>query len=334
MQNVSRSVWKQANVASDLWEKLTARCVDRHRHMERTLERLLQMQAAMDELAHALEQADGVRHAWEPVGDLFIDSLQDHIDATKLFKEELTQVKEGITHINDLAHQLAISDVHLSMENARALEQLNSRWKLLQGSVEERMKQLQDAHRDFGPGSQHFLSSSVQIPWERAISPNKVPYYINHQAQTTCWDHPKMTELYQALADLNNIKFSAYRTAMKLRRVQKALRLDLLKLTSIAEVFREQDLQHSEHMMDVVEVIHALTALYERLEEEQSVLINIPLCVDMCLNWLLNVYDSNALGSGPVHTNTGTLMGSKQHWDSKCIGISKNATYNIIAADS
>uniref|UniRef100_A0AAR2LPJ9 Dystrophin related protein 2 n=1 Tax=Pygocentrus nattereri TaxID=42514 RepID=A0AAR2LPJ9_PYGNA len=296
MLNVSRSVWKQANVASDLWEKLTARCVDRHRHMERTLERLLQVQAAMEELAGALEQAEGVRDAWEPVGDLFIDSLQDHIDATKLFKEELTQVKEGMKHINDLAHQLAISDVHLSMENARALEHLNSRWKLLQGSIEERLKQLQDAHRDFGPGSQHFLSSSVQIPWERAISPNKVPYYINHQAQTTCWDHPKMTELYQALADLNNIKFSAYRTAMKLRRVQKALRLDLLKLTSVIEVFREQELQHGEYVMDVVEVIHALTALYERLEEERSVLINIPLCVDMCLNWLLNVYDSGRNG--------------------------------------
>uniref|UniRef100_A0A669BTD2 Dystrophin related protein 2 n=1 Tax=Oreochromis niloticus TaxID=8128 RepID=A0A669BTD2_ORENI len=290
--NVSRSVWKQANVASDLWEKLTARCVDRHRHMERTLERLLQIQAAMEELAGALEQAEGVRDAWEPVGDLFIDSLQDHIDATKLFKEELTQVKEGMKHINDLAHQLAISDVHLSMENARALEHLNSRWKVLQGSIEERLKQLQDAHRDFGPGSQHFLSSSVQIPWERAISPNKVPYYINHQAQTTCWDHPKMTELYQALADLNNIKFSAYRTAMKLRRVQKALRLDLVALSSLVEMFREQELQQADHVMDVVEVIHGLTALYEKLEEERSVLVNIPLCVDMCLNWLLNVYDS------------------------------------------
>uniref|UniRef100_A0A8C1F8Q6 Dystrophin related protein 2 n=3 Tax=Cyprinus carpio TaxID=7962 RepID=A0A8C1F8Q6_CYPCA len=296
MMNVSRSVWKQANVASDLWEKLTARCVDRHRHMERTLERLLQIQAAMEELAVALEQAEGVRDAWEPVGDLFIDSLQDHIDATKLFKEELTQVKEGMKHINDLAHQLAISDVHLSMENARALEHLNNRWKLLQGSIEERLKQLQDAHRDFGPGSQHFLSSSVQIPWERAISPNKVPYYINHQAQTTCWDHPKMTELYQALADLNNIKFSAYRTAMKLRHVQKALRLDLLKLSSVVDVFREQELQHAEHVMDVVEVIHALTSLYEKLEEERSILINIPLCVDMCLNWLLNVYDSGRNG--------------------------------------
>ncbi|KAI1898124.1 hypothetical protein AGOR_G00069120 [Albula goreensis] len=294
--NVSRSVWKQANVASDLWEKLTARCVDRHRHMELTLERLLQVQAAMSELGLALEQAEGVRDAWEPVGDLFIDSLQDHIDATKLFKDELTQVKEGMKHINDLAHQLAISDVHLSMENARSLEHLNSRWKLLQGCIEERLKQLQDAHRDFGPGSQHFLSTSVQIPWERAISPNKVPYYINHQAQTTCWDHPKMTELYQALADMNNIKFSAYRTAMKLRRVQKALRLDVLTLGSVADVFREQELQQAEHLMDVVEVIHALTGLYERLEEERSILVNIPLCVDMCLNWLLNVYDSGRNG--------------------------------------
>uniref|UniRef100_A0A8C5BUR3 Dystrophin related protein 2 n=1 Tax=Gadus morhua TaxID=8049 RepID=A0A8C5BUR3_GADMO len=105
-----------------------------------------------------------------------------------------------------------------------------------------------------------------------------------------------MTELYQALADLNNIKFSAYRTAMKLRRVQKALRLDLVALGSLAEVFREQDLQQGEHVMDVVEVIHSLTALYERLEEERAVAVNIPLCVDMCLNWLLNVYDSGRNG--------------------------------------
>lgn len=56
--------------------------------MERTLERLLQTQAAMEELAVALEQAEGVRDAWEPVGDLFIDSLQDHIDATKVCRNQ------------------------------------------------------------------------------------------------------------------------------------------------------------------------------------------------------------------------------------------------------
>lgn len=67
--------------------------------------------------------------------------------------------------------------------------------------------------------------------------------------------------------------------------------VDLVALSSLVGVFREQELQQGEHVMDVVEMIHGLTALYEKLEEERSVLINIPLCVDMCLNWLLNVYD-------------------------------------------
>eukprot|EP00069_Balaena_mysticetus_P016745 bmy_10080T0 len=230
IQNLSRFVWKQATVASELWEKLTARCVDQHRHIERTLEQLLEIQGAMEELSATLTQAEGVRATWEPIGDLFIDSLPEHIQALKLFKEEFFPMKDGVKLVNDLAHQLAISDVHLSMENSRALEQINIRWKQLQVSVGERLKQLQDAHRDFGPGSQHFLS------------------------------------------------------------------LDLVTLTTALEIFNEHDLQASEHVMDVVEVIHCLTALYERLEEERGILVNVPLCVDMSLNWLLNVFDSGRSG--------------------------------------
>lgn len=51
---------------------------------------------------------------------------------SQLFKEELSPMKDGVKLVNDLAHQLAISDVHLSMENSRALEQINTRWKQLQ----------------------------------------------------------------------------------------------------------------------------------------------------------------------------------------------------------
>lgn len=71
------------------------------RHMERTLERLLQIQAAMEELAVALDQAEGVRDAWEPVGDLFIDSLQDHIDATKVRHRGTCHIRSR-TQITDL----------------------------------------------------------------------------------------------------------------------------------------------------------------------------------------------------------------------------------------
>ena len=45
----------------------------------------------------------------------------------------------------------------------------------------------------------------------------------SHQLETTHWDHPKMIELMNSLSDLNEVRFSAYRTAMKLRTVQKRL---------------------------------------------------------------------------------------------------------------
>uniref|UniRef100_A0A673WNT7 Dystrophin related protein 2 n=1 Tax=Salmo trutta TaxID=8032 RepID=A0A673WNT7_SALTR len=286
-QSVGRWVWRQAAVARDLWESVMTRSVQRHKHMQCTLERLTELQRAVEELCLDMEQAEGVQEAWGPIGNLLIDSLQDHIDATKLFQEELTQGQEGMKHVNQLVHQLTISSVPLSEDNTQGLQQLNTRWKLLEESTEKRLRHLQDAHRDFGPRSQHFLSGSVQIPWERAISPNKVPYYINHQTQTTCWDHPQMKELYQALADLNNIRFSAYRTALKLRRVQQALRLSQLAPFSLSPLPK---------VIDVLEVIHALTSLYEQLEEKHGVLLDIPLCVDMCLNWLLNVYDSGRNG--------------------------------------
>ncbi|XP_010222249.1 PREDICTED: dystrophin-like, partial [Tinamus guttatus] len=136
------------------------------------------------------------------------------------------------------------------------------------------------------------LPASVQGPWERAISPNKVPYYINHETQTTCWDHPKMTELYQSLADLNNVRFSAYRTAMKLRRLQKALCLDLLSLSAACDALDQHNLKQNDQPMDILQIINCLTTIYDRLEQEHNNLVNVPLCVDMCLNWLLNVYDT------------------------------------------
>jgi hypothetical protein len=47
--------------------------------------------------------------------------------------------------------------------------------------------------------------------------------FFSHQLETTHWDHPKMIELMNSLSDLNEVRFSAYRTAMKLRTVQKRL---------------------------------------------------------------------------------------------------------------
>ena len=88
--------------------------------------------------------------------------------------------------------------------------------------------------------SQKNLESSVESvhQWERQETDKGIPYYINHATESTTWNHPKLTDLINSLSNMNTIKFSAYRTAMKLRKIQKALALDYFKIDHMQKAFR------------------------------------------------------------------------------------------------
>ncbi|XP_053311035.1 dystrophin isoform X2 [Spea bombifrons] len=317
-KNVSRILRKQVDEVKMEWDRLNVRSAEWQKKLDEALERLQELQDAMDELDHKLHQAEAMESSWQPVENLLIDSLQDDLGKTKAFQAEIAPIKNNVNQVNDLAHRFTGTDISLSPYNLSRVNELNTRWNLLQMSIGERIRQLHEAHRDFGPTSQHFLSTSVQGPWERAVSPNKVPYYINHETQTTCWDHPKMTELYQSLADLNNVRFSAYRTAMKLRRLQKALCLDLLGLSAACDALDQHNLKQNDQLMDILQIINCLTTIYDRLEQEHNNLVNVPLCVDMCLNWLLNVYDTGRTGRIRVLSfKTGVISLCKAHLEDK-----------------
>ncbi|XP_062871249.1 utrophin-like isoform X3 [Trichomycterus rosablanca] len=317
-QRVAKAIRKQAAEVRERWERLLGHVGGWHDQVERSLEKLQDLQSAMDQLDVRLSGPEEMKSRWQPVGDLLIDSLQDHIDQTTAFKEEVAPLKQEVLMVNALASELAPLEVQLSSSTSRQLDNLDTRWNLLQAAIEERLKLLQEAHRDFGPSSQHFLSTSVQLPWQRAVSQNKVPYYINHQTQTTCWDHPKMTELYHSLSDLNHVRFSAYRTAMKIRRLQKALCLDLLDLSVAQSMFQQHKLNVNSAQLSVPEIINCLTSVYDDLEQEHKDLVNVPLCVDMCLNWLLNVYDTGRSGKIRVLSmKIGLLSLCKGHLEEK-----------------
>ncbi|XP_038572147.1 dystrophin isoform X5 [Micropterus salmoides] len=312
-QNVGKVLRKEADDVMTKWDRLNGDSADWQRRLELALDRLIELQEAEDLLDGQLRQAEMVKEAWEPVGDLLIDSLPEHIDRVKEFQEEVALIKDDVTHMNQLASTFGPPDIQLSPSNLERIEDLNTRWRLLQISINEHLKQLTEAHRDFG-----LLHGSVESPFEQGISPNNVPYYINHQTQTTCWDHPKMAELYQSLADLNNVRFSAYRTAMKLRRLQKALCLDLLSMPMACEVFDQHGLKQNEQLLDISQLVTCLTSLYQRLEQSHSHLVNVPLCVDMCLNWLLNVYDTGRTGKiRTLSFKTGIISLCKAHLEDK-----------------
>ncbi|XP_032999821.1 utrophin isoform X2 [Lacerta agilis] len=295
-QKIAKAMRKQSVEVKEKWESLNTCASSWQKQVDKALEKLKDLQCSMDDLDVDLREAENVLNGWKPAGDILMDSLQDHIDKTTAFREEIAPINLKVKAVNDLSSQFSPLDLHPSLKISRQLDDLNMRWKLLQISVEDRLKLLQEAHWNCGPTSQNFLSTSVQLPWQRSVSHNKVPYYINHQTQTTCWDHPKMTELFQSLADLNNVRFSAYRTAIKIRRLQKALCLDLLDLNTTNEAFKQHKLTQNDQLLGVQDVVSCLTTIYSGMEEKHKELVNVPVCVDMCLNWLLNVYDTGRTG--------------------------------------
>uniref|UniRef100_A0A673BFA0 Dystrophin n=1 Tax=Sphaeramia orbicularis TaxID=375764 RepID=A0A673BFA0_9TELE len=298
-QNVGRILRKEADDVITKWDRLNADAADWQRRLELALDRLMELQEAEDLLDGQLRQAEMVKEAWEPVGDLLIDSLPEHIDRVKVRLND-------VTHMNQLTSTFGPPDIQLSPSNLERIEDLNTRWRLLQVCMH-----CCDPCFSVSAGS-------VESPFEQGVSPNNVPYYINHQTQTTCWDHPKMAELYQSLADLNNVRFSAYRTAMKLRRLQKALCLDLLSMPVACEVFDQHGLKQNEQLLDISQLVTCLTSLYQRLEQTHSHLVNVPLCVDMCLNWLLNVYDTGRTGKiRTLSFKTGIISLCKAHLEDK-----------------
>lgn len=68
--------------------------------------------------------------------------------------------------------------------------------------------------------------------------------------------------------------------------------MDLLSLSAACDALDQHNLKQNDQPMDILQVINCLTTIYDRLEQEHNNLVNVPLCVDMCLNWLLNVYDT------------------------------------------
>ena len=71
-----------------------------------------------------------------------------------------------------------------------------------------------------------------------------------------------------------------------------AFAVDLLSLSAACDALDQHNLKQNDQPMDILQIINCLTTIYDRLEQEHNSLVNVPLCVDMCLNWLLNVYDT------------------------------------------
>ena len=224
-------------------------------------------------------------------------------------------MEEELTHIDvDLDDDLAQADdihrdlvhrstnlVQLSHGNRRDFEDLTRRLKQVIVANAKRQKIAPAVSSDLlDPNHLDFLSSVLTDGWERGQE-DGIPYFINHRDQRTQWDHPEFSDLMESLLEMNTVKFSVYRMALKLRKVQQKLCLDLLDLKSAQFAFNEHGLtaDKDDSLIAVPQMIVVLTSIYEALHEEEPEEVIVALCIDLCLNWLLNVFDT-ARASGQI----------------------------------
>ncbi|XP_011268951.1 dystrophin isoform X8 [Camponotus floridanus] len=317
-RELTRSIRREVNKLSEQWNALIERSDAWKRKLDDTSNKICVFQKSLEDLSSRMAAAEAIQSGWQNPNDA--NEATELLEQLQKFGERLVPIQRNIEDANDQASVFASSSVIVSHALLAKLEDLNTRWKVLQVAVDERYKLLSGFGKDGStPGSQAFLASSVEPPWERALTPAKVPYYINHQLETTHWDHPKMIELMSSLADLNEVRFSAYRTAMKLRTVQKRLCLDMLSLSTALEQFDSHGLRaQNDKLIDIPDMVTVLTSLYEVIAADNPAQVSVPLCIDLAINWLLNVYDSQRTGQIRVLSfKVGLVLLCKGHLEEK-----------------
>jgi hypothetical protein len=65
-----------------------------------------------------------------------------------------------------------------------------------------------------------------------------------------------------------------------------------LNLNVAIEAFDAHGLRgQNDKLLDVPDMITVLASLYETISASHPTTVNVPLCLDLTLNWMLNVYD-------------------------------------------
>ncbi|KAM3720398.1 Dystrophin-1 [Dirofilaria immitis] len=275
--------WSELREQLNAWARIIH---DANAKMEKLASTIAECQLALSNMEERTEQL-------RPIEELKLEELPAAVDESERLKECLARTRIYIDDANDWSGQLLASDVDLAPEPSAQLKSINDRMAKLKSDLRIRAAALERAMADFGPSSQHFLRDSVQAPWQRAVSAsNHLPYYINHETEVTQWDHPAMVEIMEELTTFNQVKFSAYRTAMKLRAIQKRLCLDLLTLEDVDLKLETLNSMLGEQCLSMKDVVMCLVPLFETAQEKYPKLIHsIPLAVDLLLNFVLNVFD-------------------------------------------
>ncbi|KQS38774.1 dystrophin, isoforms A/C/F/G/H isoform X4 [Drosophila erecta] len=326
-RELTRSIRREVGKLSEQWNNLIDRSDNWKHRLDEYMTKMRQFQKILEDLSSRVALAEQTKTAWLPPSS--VGEANEQMQQLQRLRDKMTTASALLDDCNEQQSFFTANQVLVPTPCLSKLEDLNTRMKLLQIAMDERQKVLcqagaQQTHENGDDGRTTSnsgtigplpnLGQSVKPPWERATTAANVPYYIDHERETTHWDHPEMIELMKGLADLNEIRFSAYRTAMKLRSVQKRLALDRISMSTACESFDRHGLRaQNDKLIDIPDMTTVLHSLYVTIDK-----IDLTLMLDLAINWILNVYDSQRTGQIRVLSfKVGLVLLCKGHLEEK-----------------
>uniref|UniRef100_A0A1I7XHA0 WW domain-containing protein n=1 Tax=Heterorhabditis bacteriophora TaxID=37862 RepID=A0A1I7XHA0_HETBA len=291
-------IYVDSEKLKEKWAELGKQISEWDRIVQQAAQRLQEMERAVAECQLHLSSVEVEMEKTRPVEQLRLEELKDARHEADLLATHVDSLRVHIDDANDACGRILAADSPLDQHPRNQLDAVNQRYLALKTTMRVRVAALRNALADFGPSSEHFLNQSVALPWQRAISKtNQLPYYIDHTTERTQWEHPVWVEMAKELSQFNRVKFIAYRTAMKLRALQKRLCLDLVDIPMLEKAFNRLTGLSNEESPGLEGMVCCLLPLFEQLHDKHPQLVrSVALAVDLCINFLLNLYDPSRDG--------------------------------------
>ncbi|CAL4198478.1 unnamed protein product, partial [Meganyctiphanes norvegica] len=117
-----------------------------------------------------------------------------------------------------------------------------------------------------------------------------------HSRSVTQWDHPEYVRVMEEVQAANSVKYAAYRTACKLRRLQTRLKLQDVNLQCIASAFDSAGLRVGENsdLVGIKQIEAVVNQVLRTSHKHRPVDTN--LATELTINLILNVLDEARSG--------------------------------------
>eukprot|EP00043_Microstomoeca_roanoka_P015374 m.153900 g.153900 ORF g.153900 m.153900 type:complete len:1091 (+) comp16246_c2_seq1:79-3351(+) len=134
--------------------------------------------------------------------------------------------------------------------------------------------------------------------WEKAVTDDGTPYYINHSTRETQWTDPRLEACLRELSCHDDIRLAVYRTASKMRDFQVYTRMSKVHLADVLNAFYA--LEYTSHnprgqpdTLRADEMATVLLEIFAKLPNPMSY-------VEIMVSWLLHTFDKDRTGRVPL----------------------------------